>query len=703
MENLSEGAPQIIDSSSSSFLEQLLRHSSDAAIVVHPKYGVTYASPAIADVLGISPDAFLGRMAADWIHSDDVASMLEHREAAEQFGHAGPIIIRGLHEDHTWRYFEAEWWRPDDSNFADGTILHFRDVSQRERARAEAARSEARLGALLLEASDVVMVIGKDGQQLSYVSPSIERVMGWSTELATELTWRQVIHPDHLQRWIDAVTSVAEDPEGRRQIELKGLHKDGTWRWLDASILNRFEDPLIEGIILHFHDVTPRHLAEQELARRSLHDSLTALPNRVLFVDRLESALNRSQRSGGLVALLYCDLDRFKNVNDTIGHSGADLLLCEVARRMEVAIRAGDSLARLHGDEFVVCAEEIDSWEEAQILANRLRRDLSKPFILGGREIHLTTSIGIAISSKDNPYSASDLLENADAAMFVAKKGGRDRIAFYNEEVRSRELSDLAIRDEIRGAIENDQLVLHYQPIYDLTSGALLGTEALVRWQHPLRGLLYPGDFIPVAEESGLIVALGSWVIENAMRQAKDWGFGTARQAKMWINFSALQLERIQIVDEITELLSRFAIPSGAIGIEITETALIDAQPEIDTRLRILRDLGYSIAIDDFGTGYSSLLYLRRYSADTLKIDRAFVSGLGVSRDDTAIVSSLRSLAAMLELRVVAEGVETQDQLQALRAMGCESASGYLLARPADASVITQLLDEPLELIRSHS
>lgn len=245
--------------------------------------------------------------------------------------------------------------------------------------------------------------------------------------------------------------------------------------------------------------------------------------------------------------------------------------------------------------------------------------------------------------------------------------------------------------------------MLHYQPIYDLTSGALLGTEALVRWQHPVRGLLYPEDFIPVAEESGLIVALGSWVTESAMRQANVWGFGTARQAKMWINFSALQLERIQIVDEITEQLSRFAISSRAIGIEITETALIDAQPEIDTRLRMLKDLGYSIAIDDFGTGYSSLLYLRRYSADTLKIDRAFVSGLGVSRDDTAIVSSLRSLAAMLELRVVAEGVETQDQLQALRAMGCESASGYLLARPADSSVITQLLDKPLELIRSHS
>jgi PAS domain S-box-containing protein len=229
VESLSEETPQIIDSSSSSFLEQLLRHSSDAAIVVHPQYGVIYASPAIADVLGISPSAFLGRMAAEWIHPDDVGSMLEYREAAESSGHAGPIIIRGLHEDQTWRFFEAEWWRPDAGNFAGGTILHFRDVSTREQARAEASRSEARLGALLLEASDVVMVIGREGDRLNYVSPSISRVMGWSAEMATELTGRQVIHPDHLQRWVDAAAAVIQEPQGRRQLELKGLHKDGTW------------------------------------------------------------------------------------------------------------------------------------------------------------------------------------------------------------------------------------------------------------------------------------------------------------------------------------------------------------------------------------------------------------------------------------------------------------------------------------------
>lgn len=573
MEDVNDGVPEMMDSTSSAFLEQLLRHSSDAAIVVHQEYGVIYASPAVTDVLGVSPTAFIGRMAADWVHPDDVSSMLENHEAAVSSGHAGPIIIRGLHEDESWRYFEAEWWRPDEGNFSGGTILHCRDV-------------------------------------------------------------------------------------------------------------------------------TPRHVAEQELAWGAQHDRLTGLPNRTLFVDQLQAAINRSQQSGGIVALLYCDLDRFKNVNDTIGHSGADFLLCEIARRMELAIRAEDLLARLHGDEFVICIDEIESWDEARSLAERLRSDLAQIFRHNGREIYLTTSIGIAIADKDNLYSASDLLDNADSAMFVAKKAGRDRIAFYDEALRSQELAEWAIRDSLHGAIENSELTLHYQPIYDLSTGALIGTEALVRWQHPARGLLSPGEFIPLAEESGVIVALGQWVMKNAVAQAKEWGFGAARQAKMWINVSALQLDRKELVSDMIELLSELGVSPQAIGIEVTETALIHAQPEIDMRLRALRDLGCSVAIDDFGTGYSSLLYLRRYSADTLKIDQEFVSGLGISRDDTAIVSSLRSLAAMLELRVVAEGVETQDQLQALRAMGCDSASGYLLARPADPSVITAILDTPIELNR---
>ena len=683
---------------SATLLEALLRHSSDAAIVVVPDHGVTYASPAITDVLGIDPEQFVGRMAADWIHPEDLDTVLEHRRAATATGHAGPLLIRGRHADETWRWFEAEWWQPDGSSGIEGTILHFRDVSAREEARRAAARSDARLSALLHQAADVVLVLPRKGAQLSYVGPSVERVTGWTPEAAGQMTWDEVIHPDHLARWNETLDAAYAEPGLTHRVEVKGLHADGTWRWLDATLLNRTDDPLVDGVILHFHDVTDRHLAEQELARRALHDDLTGLPNRTLLVDRLSTALGRAARGDGVVAVMYCDLDRFKTVNDSIGHRAADSLLVEVAGRLEQVVRGGDTVARLHGDEFVVCAEELDSMLEVRALAERVRRELARPFSVDGREVHLTVSIGLAVGEPE--AGAEELLERADAAMYVAKTDGKDRIAVYDQGVRSRELSQLAIRNALREAIEASQLRLHYQPVYELSSGRVIGTEALVRWDHPERGLIPPAEFIPVAEESGAIVALGDWVLRTAAHQALEWGFGGRRDATMWVNISARQLARLSIVDDVRDAISDAGIPPTAIGLEVTETALIERQPAIASRLAQLRTHGCSLAIDDFGTGYSSLLYLRRYAADTLKIDRSFVAGLAVNRDDTAIVSALRNLALMLDLRVVAEGVETQDQLQALRAIGCDSACGYLLAPPAPAETITRLLDRRVELHR---
>lgn len=685
-------------SATAEVLEALLRHSSDAAIIVEPDRGVTYASPAIRDVLGIDPERFLGRMAADWIHPDDVDTVLSHRRDAVATGHAGPILIRGLHSDETWRWFEAEWWRADGTEEVQGTILHFRDVSAREEARRAAARSEARLAALLHQAADVVLVLPREGSTLSYVGPSVERVTGWTVEAAGTLSWEQVIHPDHLPRWLETLRTAYTEPGLTHRVEVKGLHGDGTWRWLDATLLNRTDDPLVDGVILHFHDVTDRHLAEQELARRALHDDLTGLPNRTLLVDRLTTALGRARRGAGIVAAMYCDLDHFKTVNDTIGHRAADGLLLEVAGRLGQVVRGGDTVARLHGDEFVVCAEELESMVEVRALAERIRRELARPFLVDGRELHLTVSIGLAVD--EDASGAEEMLERADAAMYVAKADGKDRIAVYDQGVRTRELSQLAIRNALREAVDSSQLRLHYQPVYELATGRVVGTEALVRWEHPERGLLPPSEFIPVAEESGAIVALGEWVLRTAAAQALTWGFGRTRAATMWVNVSARQLARPSIVDEVRDALNEVGLAPGAIGLEVTETAMIDKQPAIASRLAQIREHGCSLAIDDFGTGYSSLLYLRRYAADTLKIDRSFVAGLGVNRDDTAIVSALRNLALMLGLRVVAEGVETQDQLQALRAIGCESACGYLLAAPAPAEEIGRLLDAQIELHR---
>ena len=676
------------------YLAALLRHSSDAAIVVHPEHGVVYASPAITDVLGVPPEQFVGRMASDWIHPDDVPAVIAHREAASVTGHAGPIIIRGLHADQTWRTFEAEWWRPEE--VVDGTILHFRDVSAREEARAAADRSEARLNALLLEAADVVFVLPRDGSALTYVSPSVTRVMGWPADQAAEMRWEQVIHPEHLPRWTEAVRTAYAHEDASQRIEIRSLHRDGTWRWLDATLLNRMADPLIDGVILHFHDVTARHLAEQELARRALHDDLTGLPNRALLVDRLQNALSRASRAGELVAVFYCDMDHFKHVNDSVGHRAADELLREVAHRLGQVVRAGDTVARLHGDEFVVCAEEIESLDEVRILGERIRNDLAEPFRIEDHEVRVSVSVGVAIGG--DAQDAEEVLERADAAMYVAKSDGRDRLAIYDQTVRDRELSVLAIRNDLRRAVDESELTLHYQPVFDLRTGVMVGTEALVRWQHPEHGLMPPSEFIPVAEDSGAIVQLGAWVLRTATEQAHRWGFGTTRDARMWVNVSPRQLVRPEIVEEFTKSITEIGLPPTALGLEVTETANIESQPALASRLAQLRAFGCSIAIDDFGTGYSSLLYLRRYAADTIKIDRSFISGLGTNRDDSAIVTSVHTLGALLELKVVAEGVESADQLEALRAIGCDHASGYLLAMPATAGEIELLLDAVLTL-----
>ncbi|MFM8972332.1 MAG: putative bifunctional diguanylate cyclase/phosphodiesterase [Actinomycetota bacterium] len=679
--------------------EALLRHSSDAAIVVHPQLGVTYASPAVTHVLGIEPDAFVGRMAADWIHPDDVEEMVRHRAIAVVTGHAGPILIRGRYADSEWRYYEAEWWVPASDAGLEGTILHLRDVSERETALAVAVRDEARLEALLREASEVVIVTDADDRPPRYVSPSLTRLLGFTPEDFYRMTPDELCHPDFLPRWHEAVRNVLRMPGAREEIEVRGLHGDGTWRWIKVTMVNRLEDPAVGGIVVHCHDFTDRREAEIELARRALHDDLTGLPNRTLLLDRLTTALGRAQRTGRPVALLYCDIDNFKHVNDTVGHRAGDEVIIEIAARLKREVRSGDTAARLHGDEFVICIEDVEDHAAALQVAARIRDALAQPYTAAGSELLITSSLGVAfaVGSEDPDL----VLEQADAAMYLAKGDGRDRIAVYDQQARARELSQLALRQSLRRAIAQDELVVHDQAIYDLATGRVAGTEALVRWNHPDRGLIGPSEFIPIAEESGAIVDLGIWVMRKALAQAREWGFGTRRTMTMWVNVAARQLMRAEFAEEVTAAIAAAGIPTSAVGIEITESTLIESQPELPARLAGIRRLGCAIAIDDFGTGYSSLLYLRRYAANTLKIDRSFVSGLDSSPDDTAIVTALRDLARMLELRIVAEGVETPAQLEALREMGCDSASGFLLARPSPAAEVEPLLDTTYLPLRS--
>ncbi|MGH8973575.1 MAG: putative bifunctional diguanylate cyclase/phosphodiesterase [Acidimicrobiia bacterium] len=425
-------------------------------------------------------------------------------------------------------------------------------------------------------------------------------------------------------------------------------------------------------------------VAERALLHQAFHDTLTGLPNRALLADRLGQTLARRERRCAEAAVLFLDIDRLKWVNDSLGHAAGDQLLVDVARRLDSVLRPGDTVARFGGDEFVVLCEDLGSAGEAITVAERLREALASPFHVRGREIGLTASIGIALASTSSHDTPDALLRDADAAMYRAKERGRDRVELFDDHMRSRALARLETESTLRRAIDQQELRVHYQPVIDLTSGRATGLEALVRWQHPERGLVPPSEFIPVAEETGLIVGLGAFVLAEACTQVARWNNRRSDEPPLTVsvNLSAHQLRAPGLRELVAEALERTSLEPRLLCLEITETALVEDAESNRTALDSLKDLGVTLAVDDFGTGYSSLLYLRRFPVDMLKIDRSFVVGLDTNAEDTAIVSGVVGLAQALGLQAVAEGVETPEQAARLRGLGCPLAQGYYWSKP---------------------
>ncbi|HEV3230467.1 MAG TPA: EAL domain-containing protein [Solirubrobacteraceae bacterium] len=432
-----------------------------------------------------------------------------------------------------------------------------------------------------------------------------------------------------------------------------------------------------------------RSHAEEQIRHQALHDALTGLPNRTLLLERLEHWLDRSRRAGGCGAVLFVDLDHFKLINDGLGHDVGDQLLLEVARRLASALRASDTVARVGGDEFIVFCEDIVNEMAAVELVERINATLRAPFWLKGRERHITASVGIAIASAGDTPDV--LLRNADAAMYRAKERGRDRFELFDEGMRDRSLRWLETERELRQALERGELHNLYQPI--VSAQGIIGFEALVRWHHPERGVVSPADFIPVAEESGLIVPLGRHVLENACREAAGWPKGDAEHPPtVSVNLSPRQVSDPGLSSTVADILATTGLEPGRLCLEITETVLLqDTEVALQT-LRELRELGVSIVLDDFGTGFSSLSYVKRFPIDMLKIDRSFVEGLARDPEDCAIVSAVISMGRALGVDVVAEGVETYEQAAQLKSLGCALAQGFLFARPLDPSAATDLI-----------
>jgi diguanylate cyclase (GGDEF)-like protein/PAS domain S-box-containing protein len=552
-------------------------------------------------------------------------------------------------------------------------------------------RSEERFRSLVRNASDCVVVLAIDGR-IRFESPAVERILGYRADDRIGQLALATIHPDDRPLADLRLEEIIAKGGSQGTIEFRVRHADGTWRMIEATAKNLLDDPAVDGIVVNYRDITERRALEEQLRHQALHDSLTGLANRWLFLDRLERALDRAERGAQPVAVLYLDLDDFKSINDHLGHSEGDRLLVAVAEELTAATRPSDTVARLGGDEFGILIEA--GLAEAQQAADRILERLGTLQADGRRDVRARASIGIAMQALDGA-DAEELLRQADIAMYAAKARGGDRHVTYEPILYDATVARMDLKADLRGALERGELHVAYQPIVDLATGSIVGTEALMRWSHPVRGIIPPIEFIPLAEESGEILGLGRWILHAACRDTQAWQLAPGQAGlTVSVNLSGRQIADPNLVADVGAILAATRLEPGSLVLEITESILVQDSEETMTALRALKALGVRLAIDDFGTGYSSLSYLRQFPIDILKIDRSFVTSLDGTTDSTALVRSILDLSRTLHLQTVAEGVEVAEQRDALRGLGAEHAQGYLFARPMTASGLADLLQE---------
>ncbi len=529
-------------------------------------------------------------------------------------------------------------------------------------------------------------------ERLLYANPSMESLSGYSSAELSAMRLVDLVHPDFHEQ-VARIESGDWPAQDGPRLELKILTRMGEERWLYLTAARADFDGETAFLASAF-DITERKHAEEELRHQAFHDKLTGLPNRALLLNRLEHAFALSKRRAKYqLAILFIDLDRFKTLNDSLGHLVGDQLLREIGLRLKNTLRPSDTIARFGGDEFCVLLEDIENVTDAVLVADRILRELSAPLTLAGQEVFTSASIGIVLNDARHAR-ADELLRDADIAMYRAKSAGKGRYAIFDEAMHQHATTLLSLETDLRRAIDRAEFELHYQPIVTLGRGALAGFEALIRWRHPERGLVLPMEFIPLAEETGMIIDIGNWVFYEACRQLKKWqGLrSTECNLKMSVNFSARQISRPDALAFIQQVLADTGVDPKCLCIEITESLLMENPESVITTLHQLHSLGISIYLDDFGTGYSSLSYLHKFPIDTLKIDRSFIRNLGHQGHQDEIVRSILMLAESLKIGIIAEGVETEEQADQLRIMGGRYAQGYLFSRPLGVSQATELV-----------
>jgi diguanylate cyclase (GGDEF)-like protein/PAS domain S-box-containing protein len=596
------------------------------------------------------------------------------------------------HHDGTWRWCDTDVQRALPGGPA-ALVLTAYDITERNRADAALRASEAHLAALFAHAEVGLSEIALDGRFLR-VNATLSRILGRASDEVLRLTVADVTHADDRPASQAAVARVIATG-APLAFDKRYVQPDGTIVWANSTLsllpMTNQQPPRILAVTA---DITTRKQAEAQLRYHAAHDALTGLPNRAAFLDHLRRALARHARhpDDGF-AVLFLDLDRFKVINDSLGHHIGDQLLVQVAARLQQCVRPDDVVARLGGDEFTILVARVGGVADARAVAQRIHAAIATPVVLDGHEVTTTTSIGITLS--DRRYAQpEEMLRDADTAMYKAKRHGAGREAVFDRTMHARAVARLHVETELQRAVERHEFRLHYQPIVELTTGAIRGVEALLRWQHPTRGLLGPRAFMMVAEETGVIVPLGQWVLRTACQQLRHWHlrFPTIAPWTMSVNVSGVQCQQPDLVAHVAQILHDTELAPHFLDLEITESVVLAHTGTAFALLHKLRALGVTLTLDDFGTGYSSLSYLHRFPMSTLKIDRSFISTPDTGRAQGALVRTIIALAQNMDLSVVAEGIETAAQRDHLAALQCRYGQGYLWGRPMDAAAVGQWL-----------
>jgi len=666
---------------SEAFNRTLVDHALDGIITIDAGGVVQSFNPASERIFGYGCRDVLGRdinlLMPEF--SKEFDACFSGGQLTGRYQRAGAIReISGRRKDGSARTIEltiSEFYFDEQRLF---TVI-LRDITKRKRSEEALRESEERHRTLAENTYDLISEIDCDERYL-YLSPNYRDVLGFAPgELIGRKVADQVYHED-----CPAVKASFRRVFEHRTIEqviFRFIHKSGELRWFESTGKTYRTATGESRVVFVSRDITERQRYEETIRHQAFHDALTGLPNRMLFKDRLALEIARAKRNKQMLAVLFLDLDRFKLVNDTLGHDMGDQMLKIIARRLVGYVREDDTVARLGGDEFTVLLPEILQAENAVKVARKILRAIREPVHIGVHELYISTSIGIALYPNDGE-DAESLLKNADTAMYRAKENGKNNYQLYTAAMNAKAFERLAMENGLRRALDRNEFVVYYQPKVNMNTGKIIGMEALVRWQIPGRGLILPGDFIPLAEDTGLIVPIGEWVLRTACAQNKTWQDAGLPPLRVAVNLSARQFQLQNLVEVVSRILRETGLEPRWLELEITESVAMQNAEYTVKMLHELKDMGIQLAIDDFGTGYSSLNYLKRFPISKLKIDKSFVSEIGTEQDNEAIASTVIVLGQSLKLGVVAEGVETKAQYDFLRQHQCDEMQGYLFGKP---------------------